>query len=255
MFTSALRVERALRGSYEKRGPLQLRNDTICRTEENTADLPARVHRGVLIVLQAIMAIELILVFYEGQWINAFLVMAIMAVTLSPAVLGRRFGMDIPPEFQVLAVIFVFAALFLGEIQSYYARIWWWDVVLHASSGLLMGILGFLLVHVLNESERVHVHLRPRFVASFAFAFAVAVGTLWEIFEFAMDQLAGTNMQKPMLDDPSGLTDTMWDLIMDVWGAVTISVFGWWYLERGERSFIEVWIEKFAERNPQLFGR
>jgi len=201
------------------------------------------------------MTIELMLVLQEKQWINAFLVMAIMAVTLSPAVLGRRFGVHIPPEFQLLAVLFVFAALFLGEFRSYYARIWWWDIALHTSSGLLMGILGFLLVYVLNENERIDLHMRPRFVAFFAFLFAVAVGALWEIFEFSMDQLIGTNMQKPMLGDPSGLTDTMWDMIVNTLGALAISALGWWYMKRSERSFIEVWISRFVERNPRMFRR
>lgn len=221
----------------------------------NSFDLSARVHRVVLIVLQIIMTIELMLVLQEKQWINAFLVMAIMAVTLSPAVLGRRFGVHIPPEFQLLAVLFVFAALFLGEFRSYYARIWWWDIALHTSSGLLMGILGFLLVYVLNENERIDLHMRPRFVAFFAFLFAVAVGALWEIFEFSMDQLIGTNMQKPMLGDPSGLTDTMWDMIVNTLGALAISALGWWYMKRSERSFIEVWISRFVERNPRMFRR
>ena len=221
--------------------------------EKNTADLPTRVHRGTLILLQAIMAVELLLAFHERQWINAFLVMAIMAITLSPAVIGRRFRVYFPPEFQVLAVVFVFAALFLGEIHSYYVRFWWWDIALHTSSGLLMGILGFLLVYVLNENERVDIHMRPRFVALFAFVFAVAVGTLWEIFEFAMDQVVGTTMQKPMLGDPSGLTDTMWDMIVNALGALAISALGGWYMKRRERSFIEAWIRKFIERNPRLF--
>lgn len=118
-----------------------------------TSVLPFRVQWGVLIVLQVIMAVELILVFYERQWVNAFLVMAIMAISLSPGVIGRRLRVNIPPEFQLLAVVFVFAALFLGEVQSYYERIWWWNIALHTSSGLLMGILGFLLVYVLNESS------------------------------------------------------------------------------------------------------
>lgn len=221
--------------------------------KDSPADLSVRIHRRVLVVLQVVMAVELMLLFQEQQWINAFLVMAIMAVTLSPAVLGRRFGVYIPPEFQLLAVVFVFAALFLGEIRSYYVRIWWWDIALHTSSGLLMGILGFLLVYVLNENEHVDVHMRPRFVALFAFLFAVAVGTLWEIFEFAMDQVFGTNMQKPMFDDPSGLTDTMWDMIVNMLGALAISALGWWYMRRDERSFIEVWIGRFIEHNPRLF--
>ena len=97
---------------------------------------------------------------------------------------------------------------FLGEVRSWYERIWWWDIALHTSSGLLLGLVGFLLVYVLTENERIDLHMRPRFVALFAFLFAVAVGALWEIFEFAMDRMLGANMQKPMLDDPSGLTDT-----------------------------------------------
>ena len=221
--------------------------------EKNTTDLPTRVHRGTLLVLQVIMAVELLLVLREGQWINAFLIVTIMAVALLPAVLGRRFRVYVPPEFQVLAVVFVFAALFLGEIHSYYARFWWWDIALHTSSGLLMGILGFLLVYVLNESENIAIHMRPRFVALFAFLFAVTVGTLWEIFEFAMDQIVGTNMQKPMLGDPSGLTDTMWDMIVNALGALAISALGGGYMKLRERSFIEVWIRKFIERNPRLF--
>jgi uncharacterized membrane protein YjdF len=92
-------------------------------------------------------------------------------------------------------------------------------------------------------------------VALFAFLFAVAVGALWEIYEFGMDQLVGTNMQKPMLGDPSGLTDTMWDLIVDTLGAFAVSAFGWWYMKKGQRSFIEDWIHKFIAKNPRLFLR
>lgn len=221
--------------------------------EKNKADLPASIHRWILIALQAVMAVELLFIFREKQWMNAFLLMAIMAVMFLPAVIGRRFRVHIPPEFQVLAVLFAFAALFLGEIHSYYMRIWWWDIALHTSSGLLMGILGFLLIYVLNADDRIDVHIRPRFMALFAFLFAVAVGTLWEIFEFSMDQLVGSNMQKPMLGDPSGLTDTMWDMIVNALGALAISALGGWHMTQREQSFIEVWIHKFIERNPRLF--
>jgi hypothetical protein len=229
------------------------RRTPLHTAEKHAADLPTHVHLGILVILQVIMAVELMLLFYERQWINAFLVIAIMAIILSPAALGRRFRVHIPPEFQVLPIVFVFAALFLGEIQSYYVRIWWWDIALHTSSGLLTGILGFLLVYVLNESEHIDVHMRPRFVALFAFLFAVTVGTLWEIFEFIMDQSFGANMQKSMFGDPSGLTDTMWDMIVNALGALVISVLGWWYMRQRERSFIEAWIRKFIRANPRLF--
>lgn len=216
-------------------------------------DRAARVHLGVLTILQVVMAVELVLVLTRGQWMVAALVLAIMGVTVAPVLLRDRLPVRIPPEFQLLAVAFVFASLFLGEVRQYYERVWWWDIALHGASGLLLGILGFLLVYVMNENERIELNLRPRFVALFAFLFAVAVGTLWEIFEFAVDGLLGGGMQKPMFGDASGLTDTMWDLTVDALGALVISVLGWRYMERGERSFIEAWIRKFIDRNPHLF--
>jgi len=215
--------------------------------------VPARVHRILIIVLMVIMGAELVVTLYKGLWTQGFLIVGIMTVTLVPLVLGRKYQFHIPSEFQILAVIFVFAALFLGEIYSYYERFWWWDIALHTSSGLLMGILGFLLVYLLNENDHAELTMTPRFVALFAFLFAVTVGALWEIFEFTMDSLFDMNMQKPMLGDDSGLTDTMFDLVVDTIGALIISLLGWWYMVRGESYFVDKWIRKFIAKNPRLF--
>lgn len=221
--------------------------------ERQDKDLATRIHLWIVIVVALFMSIDLVFMLLERQWFSAFLILAVMSVMLAPSLFRERLQVTIPAEFQLLALALAFAALFLGEIHRYYDRIWWWDIALHTSSGLLLGILGFLLVYVLNENRRIDLHMRPRFVALFAFLFSVSVGTLWEIFEFAMDQLAGTNMQKPMFGDPSGLTDTMWDMIVNMLGAMAISFFGWWYIRREEKSFIERWIQKFITRNPRLF--
>lgn len=224
-------------------------------SEPEKPDIAARLHRWIAVAVAIAMTVDLTLLLYGGQWLTAFLTLGIMAVILAPTLLGERLPVKVPPEIQALALLFVFAALFLGEVQRYYERIAWWDLALHVSSGLLLGILGFLLVYVLNENSKIELQLRPRFVALFAFLFAVSVGTLWELFEFAMDGLFGTNMQKPMFDDPSGLTDTMWDLLVDMLGALAISVYGWWYMNDPAKSFIERWIDKFIARNPGLFKR
>lgn len=229
------------------------RGSQIESTSQLDPDRATRAQRWVVLIIALIMAVDLVFILLERQWLNAFLSTLIMTVILAPVVLRERLPVKVPHELQVLALVFMFAALFLGEGRSYYERIWWWDMALHASSGLLLGIFGFLLVYVLNESRNIDLHMRPRFVALFAFLFAVAVGALWEIFEFAMDRTFGLNMQKTMLGDPSGLTDTMWDLILDAAGALLISSLGWWYMRRGAKSFIEVWIHKFIARNPTLF--
>ena len=211
--------------------------------------LGRRAHVLVLVALQAVMAVELVLLTIRGQWMHVFLVAAVMAAILAPELLRRRFSVQIPSEIQLLATAFIFATLFLGEVRDYYERIWWWDLALHTSAGLLLGLLGFLIVYALNESRNVELQMRPSFLALFAFTFAQAIGSLWEIFEFAMDQLFGLNMQKPMLGDPSGLTDTMWDLIVNFLGAATVSMAGWLYLRQSRRRHVDTWIARFIRRN------
>jgi uncharacterized membrane protein YjdF len=214
------------------------------------------IHRRITFGLQAILVVGLALEIVQREWLSAASVAAILFVSLLPLLLGRRFRVFIPPEFELLAIVFVFASLFLGEVRGYYTRFWWWDLVLHTGSGVLLGILGFLLVHVLNEKEEIDVDMKPSFVALFAFMFAVGLGALWEIFEYSMDQLFGMNMQKEMLGDPSGLTDTMWDLIVDTVGAAAMAFLGFGYLRTaGNRSFLERWIAGFVAANPRLFRR
>ncbi len=160
-----------------------------------------RLHRRLTLILQAVLLVGIVLALWERQWLAAVATTGVVVVTLLPLFLGRRFRVLVPPEFEFLAIVFVFASLFLGEVRGYYVRFWWWDAVLHAASGFLLGILGFLLVYVLNETEAVDLRMKPAFVAFFAFTFSVAMGAAWEIFEFAADSLFGLNMQRPRRHD------------------------------------------------------
>lgn len=214
-----------------------------------------RIHRILVRVLLVVMSIEWVLLLIDQQWLALFLVTLIIATLFAPILFRNNMQMEIPVEFHITAVIFIFASFYLGEVQDFYFRYWWWDIALHASAGLLMGILGFLLVYILNESKRVELHMTPGFIAFFAFIFAVAIGAIWEIFEFTMDQVFGTVMQKPMLGDPSGLTDTMWDMIVNAVGAIVISGTGWWYLKKDKSFFVKDWIKKFINRNPRMFQK
>ena len=214
-----------------------------------------RIHRILVLLLLVLMGVEWVLLLIDQRWLSAFLATLIIATLLSPLVFRHKMEIEIPAEFHILAVVFIFASLYLGEIQGFYHKFWWWDIALHTSAGLLMGIVGFLLVYLLNESKRVELHMTPIFISLFAGMFAVAIGAFWEIFEFSMDQLLGLNMQKPMLGDPSGLTDTMWDMIVNALGASMVSFVGWWYLKRNQTFFIKDWIRKFISKNPGIFTK
>lgn len=218
------------------------------RANGSAGGLARRAHLLVLAGLQSVMAVELVLLALEGQWQHVFLVAAVMAGTLAPELFRNRLPVEVPSEVQIVAILFIFATLFLGEVRHYYERIWWWDLALHGTAGLLMGLLGFLIVYVLNESRSVQLKMRPSFVALFAFAFALAIGNIWEIFEFAMDRAFGLTMQKPTPGDPSGLTDTMWDLIVNLAGAAIVSLAGWVYIRRSRRRHVDTWAARLVRR-------
>lgn len=200
-------------------------------------------------LLQLILVAELIYSIIEQNWLLAFATVGILILTLLPGLIRRKYNVFLPVEFDLLAIIFIFAALFLGEVHSYYVKFWWWDVVLHTGSGLLLGLAGFLLVYVLNEEKKASIHLKPGFIALFALAFAIALGAVWEIFEFSMDSWFGLDMQK------SGIIDTMWDLIVDSLGAAVVSVLGFFYIRQRKSWLFDRTIRRFIERNPGLFRR
>jgi hypothetical protein len=204
---------------------------------------------SLFIAIQLAMLAGLVLATVERHWLDAFAVACIMLLTLLPALFRRRFRVFIPPEFELLVIIFVFASLFLGEVRGYYVRFWWWDLALHSGSALLLGMFSFMLVYVLNEERHIELHMKAGFAAFFSFTFALGVGALWEIFEFGMDGVFGLNMQK------SGLVDTMWDLIVDAAGALLVSVLGYAWMRSGTESFVSRGIARFVQANPQFFER
>ena len=96
----------------------------------------------------------------------------------------------------------------------------------------MLGALGFVLVDLLNKERDIRVKLSPFFVSLFAFSFALALGALWEIYEFTIDAVLGLNMQRHMteagapLSGTAALADTMKDIIVDAVAALTVTVIG-----------------------------
>ena len=169
-----------------------------------------------------------------------------MVVLLLPSVIARRLKIEIPSGMMILFVIFLYCAIYLGEVRSFYYHIQSWDTVLHWFSGAMIGALGFSFVALFNNSERIPVNLSPFFVAAFAFCFAVTLGVFWEFYEYSFDGLVGLNMQKFALEDGTqlvgraALQDTMKDLVVDAVGAFAASLIGYISLKHKKG-----WIEKF----------
>ena len=78
-----------------------------------------RVHRILVWALLLVMVVEWIVLLIEQLWLPAFLVTLIIATLLSPLIYRKKMEMEIPAEFHLAAVVFVFASLYLGEIQGF----------------------------------------------------------------------------------------------------------------------------------------
>ncbi|MBQ5695229.1 MAG: hypothetical protein IIV48_01085 [Clostridium sp.] len=171
-------------------------------------------------------------------------ILGVIAMLL-PGLLQKKLRINIPSNMLILYTIFLYAAIYLGEVKSFYYNVPNWDNILHTFSGAMIGAIGFSFVTLLNKTEKVPMNLSPLFVAVFSFCFAVTLGVVWEFYEFTFDGLLGLNMQKFALENGTqligraALTDTMIDLFVDAVGALIISIIGYISLK-----YNKGWIEK-----------
>jgi len=171
---------------------------------------------------------------------------------LFPGFLRRRVKLNIPTAMMIAYAVFLYCGIYLGEVRAFYYRVPHWDTILHVFSGAALGALGFSVASLLNKSESIDFSLSPLFTAVFAFCFALALGVLWEIYEFTVDSILEANMQKYALEsgEPligrAALMDTMKDLIVDAIGAFGVSVIGYISLRHNKG-----WLDHFQVKKTK----
>lgn len=150
-----------------------------------------------------------------------------------PKYLNEKKGIEIPIGMQIMYFIFLYMAIFLGEVRNFYFKISFWDDILHFFSIGMFTIVGFWLFFYLNKMEKIRFKASPFFIVLFAFCFAMTCAVLWEIYEFLADGILNTNMQKFKNWDGTefvgreALVDTMQDLIVGGVSSFLISVYAY----------------------------
>lgn len=214
--------------------------------------------------------------FYSGNYESGFVCILTLILLIMPSLIQVSLRIEFPTVLEIIVLLFIFAAEILGEIQEFYIIFPFWDTLLHTLNGFLMAAIGLSLVNLLNKSDKLTFSLSPLFTAIVAFCFSMTIGVLWEVFEFAMDQLFLLDMQKDtiihqistvMLDPEGGnarkvlaginevsvngaelglggyldigLIDTMHDLIVNFLGALIFSIIGYFYAnDKDEKSVV-----------------
>ena len=151
-----------------------------------------------------------------------------------PKILVKKYGFHFPEHIKIPYFAFLYCAIFLGEVKNYYITVPLWDDILHGFSGVMAGLFAFMLTAVVLSGKNLSENaVPPAFIALFAFVFSVSVGVIWEIYEFSLDLLFETNMQKYRQNDGTlllgraALFDTMKDLIIDSLGSLIASLTGY----------------------------
>lgn len=174
------------------------------------------------------------------SWILAGLTALIsFLLTYVPDYLGYRDIMMVPASLKLSFILFIFLAMFLGNLLNFYQRFFWWDTMLHFASGALFALAGLsLLVSMIREPDLIR-QINPRVFFLFSFVFSLACGAVWEVFEFASDSFLGMNMQRWQSDmtplqwealrlvsnrSNPGLIDTMKDMMAGGLGALLASL-------------------------------
>lgn len=171
---------------------------------------------------------------------GVFCVVALV-LTLIPAIHARNLDAGIPIEIEIAILWLMVTDMTLGNALGLYSLAWY-DKALHLSSSALVAMIGFLAIYVLHLTHKTRFH--PRIDGLAILLVTLGVGALWEIAEFAVDQILGRRSQgSPNL---TALDDTMFDLILDGVGGLLGSVLGPLYIRYSKRS--RDLVEAFARR-------
>ena len=235
---------------------------------------------AVYFILRLIVLITLVSSVMRGEYESAFICLLVLFLFLLPMFVQKNFGIELPSTLEIIILVFIFAAEILGELACFFINVPNWDSILHTTTGFLCAAFGFALIDILNRNDKIKFELSPIYVALAAFCFSMTIGVLWEFFEFGMDRLFHMDMQKDtivhtissvMLDPTNknipitidnitsvavngqdlgfngyldiGLYDTMEDLFVNFIGALTFSVFGYFYIKhRGKGRIAKAFI-------------
>lgn len=188
---------------------------------------------------------------------NAAQSLMMLLCTFIPGFIEKRGKVSIPNVMSVIFILFCLAHFVVGEIGNVYVYSKTFDSILHTLSGSMIAILGFSVIRLLNDWDKVDIKLSPLFVSIFVVCFTITIGVAWEMFEYIIDMITGSNMQRYSdsvtrvpFTGREALFDTMKDLILDAIGAIVMAVISYFDLKNKKtHTRIRWFIERKKDKN------
>ena len=175
-------------------------------------------------ILKIIMFILLIIAFWEDDLTGVFGCIIGIILSFIPSILHKNFNITLP---WILDTLIAFA-LFLhigGVVLNVYHTIPYYDSLTHFVSAILVAFLAFVSIYILDKYWK-GLHMNKYAMAFIVIIFTMAMGVIWEFFEWATDILFKTQEQW-------GLQDTMKDLFIDTIAGIFIAIVGVNLIKKG----------------------
>lgn len=112
-----------------------------------------------------------------------------------PDCIERIFKIAIPRFLKYVVYLFVFSAQMLGNANNFYGIVPIWDTILHIICGFLSASVGFSIIYIFYKKINIK-QISLIFINIYVLGFSALVGISWEIFEYTMDCIFETDMQK-----------------------------------------------------------
>lgn len=206
---------------------------------------PGKVNYIVMNFVRILLVLSLITTYLKGRTLITIFLGITLLATYIPHIMKHFFNIETRAESQIVMLIFIYGVLFLSEVRGLFANYWWWDVLLTFSASIVLGFIGFTVIYSLYQ-ERV-IDTSPFMVVFLAFSISFAIGSLWEIFSFAMDRYLGFNLQQ------LGTGDIIKNLSIYASGALLVSFSSFIFMKYYRSNLLSSLILKFMKRNPKLF--
>ena len=206
-----------------------------------------KLYKIITIIILTIISLAIYESVISQKWELFFTSLVVLILLLIPLFFEKKIGFKLPTEIEIALAIFVFLSVFMGRAHGFYSKFWWWDMALHSGSAVILGFIGFTIIYLMYSAHKIEA--KPITLAIFSLFFAMAIGAIWEIFEFFMDQVFGLQMQD------NSLIDTMSDLIVDGIGAIFASTIGFFYFKSTKAPPFERMINRIRKNNPELFKK
>jgi len=105
-----------------------------------------RFHFIMINIVRVLLVVTFFTALSNERWLVLYVSALAFFVTLLPIFLEKGWGVRIPAEFEITMLLFIYGTLFFGEVRGFYARFWWWDILLNLASAIALGLLSINLV-------------------------------------------------------------------------------------------------------------